>query len=148
MENETVERDNFEPKPGFDLVKYGDVFTFNFNQEFAWRLKNLLADFHRNNNLQEPVEGFFKSLCKQFDLPAGVGADAEVGPSSIYIMERLRHVYTVVCLREFAQSLNQVLSQFLVQKRVSPALFSFAKQLESALYPRRFDTKQRYADEF
>lgn len=143
MENEEVGRDNFEPRPGFDLVKYGNVFTFNFNQEFCQRLKNVLADYHKNYKLQEPIAGFFKNLSLFMELPAGGTAE----PSNLYVMERYQHVYTVVCEREFAQSLNQTLTQFLVQKRVSPALFSFAKQLEGALYPKRFDTKTRYADE-
>lgn len=140
MENEEVVE--FEPKPGFDLVKYGNVFTFNFNQEFAQRLKNVLADFHKNYKLQEPVAGFFNDLNECMDLPG------KTEPRELYLMNRFQHVYSVVCEREFVQNLNQVLTNFLIQKRVSPALFSFAKQLEGALYPKRFDTKTRYADEF
>jgi hypothetical protein len=145
MENEELERsaEQFEPKPGFDLVKYGSVFTFNFNQEFAQRLKNILADFHKNHGLQGQVLCFFKTIRKLMDLP-----DEETGTATQFMLERFQHVFTVVCERDFAQSLNQVLTHFLVQKRVSPALFSFAKQLEGALYPKRFDSKTRYADEF
>lgn len=144
MDNtELVERD-YEPKPGFALVKYGNVFTFNFNNEFAGRLKNILAAFHKSCTLKEPVLGFFKNLSYLMNLPAGEEAE----DSDLFIIEKLEHVYTVICEREFAQNLNQVLTNFLVQQRVSPALFSFAKQLESALYPKRFDTKTRYADEF
>lgn len=146
MENDELDRgeDKFEPKPGFDLVKYGNVFTFNFNQEFAQRLKNIMADFHKNFKLQEPCLSFFKNLTFLMELPSG-----QKEPSNLYIIERFQHVYTVVCERDFCQNLNQVLTtHFLVQKRVSPALFSFAKQLEGALYPKRFDAKTRYADEF
>lgn len=153
---EGVEREihevTFEPKPGFDLVKYGNVFTFNFNQEFAQRLRNVLADFHKNYKLQEPVAGFFRNLSSCMNSVYGDslvhGDDGGREAADLYVMERFQHVYTVVCEREFAQNLNQVISQFLVQKRVSPALFSFAKQLEGALYPKRFDPKTRYADEF
>jgi hypothetical protein len=133
----------YEPKPGFALVKYGNVFTFNFNEEFAQRLKNVLADFHKNFTLQEPILGFFKTLCFFMHLPAGEDLACD-----LYNIDKYEHVYSVICEREFTQNLNQVLTNFLVQKRVSPALFSFAKQLEGALYPKRFDPKTRYADEF
>jgi len=144
MENTEVVADQYEPKPGFALVKYGNVFTFNFNNEFASRLKNILADFHKNHTLKEPVLDFFKSLSHYMNLPAG----EESEDTDLFIIEKYEHVYSVICEREFAQSLNQVLTNFLVQKRVSPALFSFSKQLEGALYPKRFDSKTRYADEF
>ena len=142
MDNESFDRE-YEPKPGFALVKYGNVFTFNFNEEFAQRLKNVLADFHKNVSLQEPVLGFFKNLGYFMNLPAG-----EDSENDLYTIDKYEHVYSVLCEREFAQNLNQVLTSFLVQNRVSPALFSFAKQLEGALYPKRFDSKTRYADEY
>lgn len=136
--------EQFEPKPGFALVKYGNVFTFNFNQEFAQRLNNILVDFHKNHGLQEPMLGFYKTLAYYMELPTGEDTDE----ADLFDIARFHHVYTVACEREFAQTFNQVLTNFLVQKRVSPALFSFAKQLEGALYPKRFDAKTRYADEF
>lgn len=142
MDNSEVDRD-YEPKPGFALVKYGNVFTFNFNDEFAQRLKNVLADFHKNYTLTEPALAFFKNICYFLHLPAGEDIEHD-----LFNIDSYEHVYSVICEREFAQSLNQVLTNFLVQKRVSPALFSFAKQLEGALYPKRFDSKTRYADEF
>lgn len=139
---ETVEQE-YEPKPGFSLVKYGNVFTFNFNTEFAQRLKNVLADFQKNQTLEEPVLGFFKNLAYHMQLPAG-----EKVKESLYILDKFDYVYSVVCERKFAQSLNYIMTNFLSQKRVSPALFSFTKQLEGALYPQRFNSKTRYADEF
>jgi len=144
MENEEY-TNTFEPKPGFDLVKYGNVFTFNFNQEFAQRLRNILADFHRNYNLQEPLAGFYRNLISYMEAPTGDDAEPT---NDLYTIDRFQHVFSVICEREFVQNLNQMLTQFLVQKRVSPAMFSFAKQLEGALYPKRFDVKTRYADEF
>lgn len=136
----TVE--NYEPKPGFSLVKYGNVFTFNFNTEFAQRLKNVLADFQKSSSLEEPVLGFFKNLSFHLQLPAG-----EKVPENLYILNKFDYVYSVTCERKFAQSLNQVMSGFLVERRVSPALYSFTKQLEGALYPQRFSSKTRFADE-
>lgn len=139
MDNTDIEGvEQFEPKPGFALVKYGNIFTFNFNQEFAQRLNNILIDFQKNHGLQEPMLRFYKILAYGED-----GDDAD-----LFDVTRFHHVYTVSCEREFAQNLNQLLTNFLIQKRVSPALFSFAKQLEGALYPKRFDAKTRYADEF
>lgn len=77
------------------------------------------------------------------DLP-----NEDPGDATQFILERFQYVFVVVCEREFVQTLNQLLTQFLVQKRVSPALFSFIKQLEGALYPKRHEYKTRYADEF
>ncbi len=142
MDNE-VRTDEFEPKPGFDLVKYGNVFTFNFNKGFAERLKNILADYHKHFKLAEPVLSLFKNISYYLELPAG----EKPQDNPLYVISRYQHVLSVICEREFAQTLNQILTQFLVQKRVSPACFSFAKQLEGALYPKRFDSKTRYADE-
>jgi hypothetical protein len=142
-EQVTFEQVTFEPKPGFDLVKYGNVFTFNFNQEFAQRLNNVLADCHRNDLIQSQVLCFFKRLRNVMDLP-----NEDPGWATQFILERFQHVFTVVCEREFVKTLNQLMTQFLVQKRVSPAMFSFIKQLEGALYPKRFDPKTSYADEF
>ena len=141
MENDEVYVNTFEPQPAFDLVKYGNVFTFNFNQEFAQRLRNILADCDKSYGLQGQVGIFFKMVRKLLDMP-----DVDTGAPTQFILQRFQHVFTTVCERDFAQNLNQVLSQFLVQKRVSPAMFSFAKQLEGALYPKRFDS--RYADEY
>jgi hypothetical protein len=142
MENDDREG-TFEPQPAFDLVKYGNAFTFNFNQEFAQRLRNVLADCDKTYNLQGQLGIFFKMVRKLLDLP-----DIDTGVPAQFIMYRFQHVFTVICEREFAQNFNQILTQFLIQKRVSPALFSFAKQLEGALYPKRFDAKTRYADEY
>jgi hypothetical protein len=142
MDTDTVEP-TYEPKPGFSLVKYGNVFTFNFNTEFAQRLKNVLADFQKNQTLEEPVLGFFKNLSLHLQLPAG-----EKVKENLYILTKFDYVYSVICERKFAQSLNHIMSSFLVEKRVSPALFSFTKQLEGALYPQRFNAKTRYADEY
>src|SRR5581483_3746314 len=100
MENTEVVEREYEPKPGFALVKYGNVFTFNFNNEFAQRLKNILADFHKNNALKEPILDFFKSLSDLMNLPAG-----ELVEHDLYIIDRYEHVYTCICEREFAQSL-------------------------------------------
>jgi hypothetical protein len=160
MDNEELmnEQVTFEPKPGFDLVKYGNVFTFNFNQEFAQRLRNILVDCERNQGLRGQILLFFKMLRHQITLEEHIGGIpsedflgelSEADPTPFqFVLQRFQHVFAVVCEREFVQSLNQLLTQFLVQKRVSPALFSFAKQLEGALYPKRYDYKTRYADEF
>lgn len=143
MENEDRVEGTFEPQPAFDLVKYGNVFTFNFNQEFAQRLRNVLADCDRTHGLQGQIACFFKMTRKLLDMP-----EIETGVPAQFILYRFQHVFTAVCERDFIQNFNQVLTQFLIQKRVSPALFSFAKQLEGALYPKRFDSKTRYADEY
>lgn len=145
MGNEFSDRDSpFEPKPGFDLVKYGNVFTFNFNQEFAQRLRNILADFHKNHTLQGQILRLFKRLQNLIEPLDEQRTNDDVAE---FLCERFQHVYIIVGERDFAMNLNQVLTQFLVQKRVSPALFSFARQLEGALFPKRFE-ETRYADDF
>lgn len=143
MDDTAVTVNCYEPKPGFSLVKYGDVLTFNFNTEFAQRLKNVLADLQKNQNLEESVAGFFKNLCYYLQLPAG-----ERVKDKLYTIIKFDYVYSVICERKFAQNLNHVMTNFLVERRVSPALFSFTKQLEGALYPQRFNAKTRYADEY
>lgn len=139
MENETVV---FDPKPGFSLVKYGDVFTFNFNAEFAQRLRNILADYHKNHKLQGQPLYFLNELKSTMEF----AEDNAMDVAEQFVLERFEHVYTVLCKREFAQQLNQIFTQFLLQKRVSTALFSFIKQLEGALFPKRFATE--HSDEF
>lgn len=141
--DETDNAHYYEPKPGFSLVKYGDVFTFNFNTEFAQRLKNVLADFQKNQSLEESVTGFYKTLCFYLQLPGG-----ERVKDKLYTIVKYDYVYSVVCEREFVRSLNHVMTSFLVERRVSPALFSFTRQLEGALYPQRFNAKTRYADDY
>lgn len=146
MENEELDHVIFEPKPGFDLGKYGNVFTISFNQEFAQRLNNILVDYHKNFSLQGQPLCFFKMLRNLMEIPGDEEA-GELYQSTQFILQRYQHVYTVACEREFAQNLNQILTRFMVQKRVSPALFGFAKQLEGSLYSKRFDVRTRYADE-
>jgi len=130
MDNESMERP-YVIKPGFSLVKYGNVLAFNFNLEFAQRFKNVLADYHKNFGLKEPLLPFFTELCFHLDLPAGVETD-----NPLFVIERFDHVFSVSCDKKFAISLNDTLNQFLIEKRVSTALFCFAKQLEGCLFPK------------
>jgi hypothetical protein len=130
MDNDNMDRP-YVIKPGFSLVKYGHVLAFNFNLEFAQRFNNVLADFHKNVGLEEPILSFFTELCYHLDLPAGVETD-----NPLLVIERFDHVFSVSCDKKFAQNLNEILKQFLLTKRVSTALFCFAKQLEGCLFPR------------
>jgi hypothetical protein len=143
---ETVDRDfepKFEPKPGFSLIKYGNVLTLNFNQEFASRFNNILVDCEKNVKVPASIAEFAKQLQGGLNLAGGV----PFTPTEQFEFVKYLHVYAVVFHRDFAQELSALLSHFLVQHRISPALFSFAKQLEACLYPRKFDAKTAYADE-
>jgi len=139
MDNDSLELP-YGIKPGFSLVKYGNVLAFNFNLEFAQRFKNILADYHKNFGLKKPLLPFFTELCYRLDLPAGAEAD-----NPLFVIERFDHVFSVSCDKKFAVSLNEILSQFLIEKRVSTALFCFAKQLEGCLMP-KFEGHSRQDD--
>lgn len=141
MDNEEFAEKSQDLKPGFSLIKYGHVLALNFNEEFAQRLLNILADSNNEEKLSGNVLDFYTQL----------GHNISNKDTSDFCddfeMTKFYHVYNVSCNKEFSLKLNQVLTNFLAQKRVSPALFSFAKQLEGCLYPKRFDTKGKYADE-
>ncbi len=133
-----------EFKPGFSLIKYGNVLALNFNQEFAQRLNNILVDYTKTDHLSELLTEFTEQIRGELGLPDGKSPY----PTDGFDFTRFLHVYSVLLNREFAQELNGVLSRFLLQNKVSPALYSFSKQLETCLYPKKFDKKESYADDY
>lgn len=133
---------NREHKPGYSLTKYGDVFALNFNNEFAQRLNNILTDFEDREGLPE----FLPEFAEQLRGALGIGGK-KPGATQDFEYTKYGHVHSVVLSREFGQDLNSVFSKLLVENDVSPAMYSFYKQLETALYPTRFVKRGAYADE-
>lgn len=120
-----METIKFELKPGFSLVKYGTVYTMNFNQEFALRFSNVMRDCGSG----EPVmKRFAEDL--RYCVDSVDGGDVD---DNEYLLTRYEHVYLLTCKREFAQHLNAAVQNFLVSNRVSPAVFSFSQQLDGYL---------------
>lgn len=119
---ETAER--FEWKPGFSLIKYGSVYTLNCNREFAQRFSNVLRDC---NN--EAVSKLAEDLKYCLDSKENT-VDPE---SSEYMLSKFSHVFLLTCNKDYMQRLNAVVQNFLVENRVSPALYSFSQQLDGYL---------------
>lgn len=124
-------------KPGFSLTPYGNTFSINFNVEFAHRLNNVLSDC----NVTSSITSFLDQL--QEDL--GLFASATRTKDNFHLV-RFNHVFLFGCHRTFALELSNALNEFLLNERVSPALFSFAKQLDNNLNP-KWHNNEAYADD-
>ncbi len=154
MENGFVERNAppYEPKPGFSVAEkpYGTVLTFNFNLEFARRLRNVLSTVNGKTKLRDPLAPFLSEMDFLLELSDTTDEPPE---REDYLLNRFKHVFTISCDREFAFELSQLLSNFMVQQQVSPALVCFIKQLQGTLmglprYVKPEQARPRYADEF
>lgn len=119
--------DQFEWKPGFSLVKYGNVYTMNCNEEFAQRFSNVLRDC-----ADESIAYLAKNLKSCID------SDEELMESDDqeFMLSKYSHVYILTCNKEFMKVLNTVLQCFLVTNRVSSAVFSFSQQLDNYILNR------------
>jgi hypothetical protein len=148
MENTAFEQR--EPRPGFSISEkpYGDVLAFNFNLEFAQRLRNVLNDLDKAKRLQEPQSAFLRELNYLLD----EADDAEPEERGEFLLNRFNHVFMVGCTRDFGYAFAELLGVFVVGKNVSPALFSFVKQFQAYVlglprFKKEFQPRQRYADE-
>lgn len=136
VERQAQDPSSFEYRPGFGLWHYGNVFVLHFNDEFAKRLLNILVDSVKNGKVPSSVVELHKQLTTD-----------DYGGEDDFEICRFGHVYSIMFVREFGEEFYQVLNQFLVTHRISPALFGFIKQLETSLYPSKFNPRGRYADE-
>jgi hypothetical protein len=131
--------ENMEYKPGYSLIKYGHILTLNFNKEFSERFYHVLADYLKINPANKEVALFAQQL------QGLMGNESVKVRESQWVMTRLEHVYAVTFQKDIAQNINAIFTEFLTVHRVSPALFSFAKQLASYVFPKRFS--EGFADD-
>jgi hypothetical protein len=129
-----------EYKPGYSLIKYGHILTLNFNKEFSERLYHVLSDYLKVNPANREVALFTKQLHGLME-----SENNKVVNEAEWVMTRLEHVYAISFQKELAQKINGIFTDFLTMHRVSPALFSFAKQLAGYVFPKRFS--EGFADD-
>lgn len=135
--------ENTEYKPGYSLIKYGHILTLNFNKEFSERLYHVLSDHLKANPANKEVAVFTKSLGSLMDASDSIQTLDDDNDN--WVIMRLEHVYSVNFQKELAMKINTIFTEFLTQHRVSPALFSFAKQLAGYVFPKRFS--EGFADD-
>ena len=132
---EIVEQVEHEYKPGFSLIKYGTILTFNCNLEFARRFNNILTDL-AEKGYSEDFD--IKVLSQQLKYLMETKEPHEgVIDNDSFTAMKMGHVFVVSLRKDLCMSLNASLCDFLVTNRVSPALFSFAKQLKGYLFPQQ-----------
>lgn len=95
-----------EMKPAFSLNKFYSDFAVNYNREFGNELDGALSTFLRASKTSDSIS-----------------------------YTKFRSIYSLLFTRDVADGLLQVLKANLQVNEVSPAMFSFIKQLDGFLYP-------------
>lgn len=137
-----------EPAPGYSLTKYGNVFALNCNEQFVKRLNNILNTCVRENKLTGEIADLNRYFTAELSEKVYTSAELDrfVAPHvKKFDVARFDHVFTMTFGKDFGMALNTQLAQLLKLEQVSPPMFSFAKQLEGCLFPKRKGAA--YADE-
>lgn len=130
-------------KPAFYLIRYGDIINISCNEEIASRLSNILGDFVKNSERVSPLLTSFKQHLK---LMLGKREEkcASHSDEGSYVCSKLSYVYSIIMDKSFSKNVSSALDEFLLHNKISPSMYSLARQLSTIV---KIQNKPLYIDE-
>lgn len=130
-------------KPAFYLIRYGDIINISCNEEVASRLSNILGDYVKNSDRVSPLLTSFKQHLKLMVAKREEKCSSHSDEGS-YLCNKLSYVYSIIIDKSFARNLSGALDEFLVHNKISPSMYSLARQLSTIV---KIQNKPLYVDE-